>query len=139
MVHALDEIHRTLVRGGILIDLRPLADRWPVDVTSGREHHEVGRLSDLPAGLADDEAANRAVEESAARGWFAREREKTFPFFYYWDTPTEMCEYVTKEWEKFVELEEDVMKATKSAWEIANADSRVGVRMKMLMTRWRRQ
>ena len=35
MVHALEEIRRVLLPGGILIDLRPLADRWRVEVVSG--------------------------------------------------------------------------------------------------------
>jgi len=34
MVHALDEIRRTLKPNGILIDLRPVEDNWPVEVAS---------------------------------------------------------------------------------------------------------
>ena len=41
MVHALAEIRRVLVSDGVLIDLRPLADQWPVEVASLREVQEV--------------------------------------------------------------------------------------------------
>jgi hypothetical protein len=61
MVHALEEIRRILVPAGILIDLRPMAGSWPVQVVSERAQREVGRLIDLPAGLADYKASNRAM------------------------------------------------------------------------------
>ena len=52
----------------------------------------------MPIGKADDEAAFRAMREVEARGWFTREREEEFSFFYYWDTPSEMKEFMEKEW-----------------------------------------
>ena len=41
MVHALEEIHRTLRPGGLLIDLRPLLDRWPVEVAWQNGYREI--------------------------------------------------------------------------------------------------
>ncbi|HEY5268876.1 MAG TPA: hypothetical protein VII97_00945 [Anaerolineales bacterium] len=35
MVHALEEIQRVLAPGGTLLDLRPLADCWPVEIVLG--------------------------------------------------------------------------------------------------------
>jgi len=136
MVHALDEIRRTLKPNGILIDLRPFQDLWSVEVASMQEVKVAGFLTDMPIGKADDEAAFRAMREVESRGWFVREREEEFAFFYYWDTPSEMKEYIEKEWDDFEKLEQDVFKAVQSAWAIANADARVRVRMKMLITRW---
>ena len=139
MVHALEEIRRTLIPGGVLLDLRPLADRWPVEVKSGRADHEIGRLTDLPTGLADDESANNAIKEASAKGWFVRESEQIFSLFYYWETPEEMREHIKEKWADFLQLEEVVFLASKSAWASAGADRRVRIRMKMLLTRWRKQ
>ena len=136
MVHALDEIRRTLKPNGILIDLRPVEDNWLVEVVSQQALTVAGRLTDVPIGQADDAAAFRAMREVESRGWFVREREEEFAFFYYWNTPSEMKEWVDSEWEDFEKIEEDVYRKTQSLWASANADARVRVRVKMLITRW---
>lgn len=139
MVHALDEIRRVLKPNGILIDLRPVQDHWSIEVASMQEVKVMGNLTDMPTGKADDEAAFRAMREVESRGWFVKEREEEFAFFYYWDAPSEMKEYMEQEWENFEKLEQDVFKVVQSAWAIANADARVRVRMKMLITSWSRR
>ena len=139
MVHALDEIRRTLKPNGILIDLRPVESNWSVEVASQQEVQVAGQLTDMPTGKADDEAAFRALREVESRGWFVKEREEEFAFFYYWDTPSEMKEYMEEEWEDFEKIEEDVYHATQSLWSLANADARVRVRVKMLITSWEKQ
>lgn len=138
MVHALDEIRRVLVTDGILIDLRPLGDRWRVEVFSARETHQTGIMTDLPAGIKDDKAANKAMDEGERRGWFLREREERFPIYYYWDTASEMEEWIDTEWEGFVALEGETRRATRSAWALGDADSRVRVEVKVLITRWKK-
>jgi len=139
MVHALDEIHRTLKPGGVLLDLRPIESRWPVEVESADSVTVIGRLVDLPIAIEDDEAASQAVHEAEMRGWFVNGREQEFPFFYYWDTPSEMKEFVDTDWEGFEKLEDAVFEAVKSAWAVANADARVRIRVKMLITRWEKR
>jgi hypothetical protein len=138
MVHALHEIRRVLAPAGILIDLRPVGDNWPVEVVSGRETLEAGRVSDLPLGREDDAAANSAMEQAAQDRMFIREREEFFPFHYYWDSPAEMHEYVEDEWQDFIAIDEPVWNSIRSAWAVANADARLRVRVKMLITRWQR-
>lgn len=138
MVHALSEIHRVLTLNGILIDLRPLAGGWPIEIASTREVREAGHASDLPAGLEDDRAANQAVAEAAAQKWFTREREEFFPFFYYWDSPNEMKDYIDEDWADFVTIDEGTWKSIRSMWAVANADARLRIRVKMLITRWRK-
>ena len=138
MVHALEEIKRTLVPRGLLIDLRPLLGRWPVEVAWGNESREVGRLIDLPEALKDDAAANHAMEEAAHRNWFMLEQGERFPLFYSWDTANDMEEFLNEEWDGFVQLDEVVSKAARSAWAVANADARVRVRVEMMIDRWRR-
>jgi len=136
MVHALDEIRGVLVPGGILIDIRPIMDRWPVDVVSVNSVKETGRADDFPEQVNADVASNEAMREVEARGWFKREQEEFFPFFYSWDTPSEMEEFLAEEWPDFIELSEDAKRATRSAWAVGEADSRVRVRVKILIARW---
>lgn len=138
MVDALRQIHRVLVAGGILIDLRPVSDRWPVEVVSGRGVRETGRFQDLPVGLEDDGAANRAVAYAAEKKWFAREQETFFPYVYSWDTPSEMEEWLNDEWKESIALDDDSLRATRSTWATSDADARVQVSVKMLLTRWKK-
>jgi hypothetical protein len=136
MVHALDEIRRTLKPNGVLIDLRPVESNWSVEVSSSKGYQLAGRLNDMPMGLADDEAAFQAMREVESRRWYIKEKEEEFSFFYYWDTPSEMKEFMETEWEDFEKMEGDVFQKTKSLWVSANADARVRVRINMLITKW---
>lgn len=136
MVHALDEIRRALKPNGILIDLRPVESNWGVEVVSGMGWQACGRLNDLPQGVADDEAAFKAMREVESKKWYVKEKEEAFDFFYYWDTPSEMKEFMETEWEDFEKLEEDVYRKTNSLWVSAGGDARVRVRVKMIITKW---
>ena len=138
MVHALKEIRRVLAADGILIDLRPLAERWQIEVASRREVKEAGRLVDLEIGLEDDRSANEAMAQAESQGWFIREREEYFPFFYYWDSPNEMKKYIDEEWTDFMAIDEGTWKNIRSIWAVADADARVRIHVKMLITRWRK-
>jgi SAM-dependent methyltransferase len=138
MVHALEEIRRVLVPGGILIDLRPITEQWHVEVCSARERRETGHVTGMPVGLEDDEAANRSMKEAEAEEWFGRESETFFPIHYVWDTASEMEAWIAEEWENVVKLEDDVRHATRSAWALSDADSQVRVKVKMLITRWKK-
>jgi hypothetical protein len=137
MVHALSEIRRVLVPDGILIDMRPLLDRWQIDVSSAREVRETGRVQDFPLGLADDEAANRAIAQAAANGWFVRDGQDFFSYFYSWDTPGDMEEWIDTEWEDFIAMDEETKRATRSAWAVGDADTQVRLQVKMLISRWK--
>ena len=138
MVHALEEIRRTLVPDGILIDVRPLADRWPVTLVSGRTIHALGRITDFPRGLEDDAYANHAFTDAARLELFALEWEEDFPFFYYWDTPEEMREHIREKWGDFLELDETVYFAAQKEWAASGPDRRVRVQLKMHLARWRK-
>lgn len=137
-MHALEEIRRTLKPEGVMIDLRPLAERWSVELVTGQIWRTMGRLTDLPAGLADDEAANNAIQEAALRGWFLLESKQSFPFFYYWDTPQEMLKDIQEKWGDFTELEESVYFSLQKAWADAGTDRLVRVRVMMNLARWRK-
>ncbi|MEO8355221.1 MAG: hypothetical protein ABI621_04855 [Chloroflexota bacterium] len=138
MVDALSEIRRVLVPKGILIDMRPLADRWQVEVVSSRGVRESGRVEDLPEQVSGDVASNKTMQEVESRGWFVRESEDFFPFFYSWDTPSEMEKFADDDWSDFIRLGEADRKSTRSAWAVGDADSRVRIRVKILITRWKK-
>ena len=138
MVHALDEIRRVLKPEGTLLDLRPVEDSWSVEIVSSAGWQAAGRLSDLPQGIADDAAANQAMREVQSRGWFIQKQEDELSFFYYWDTPSEMKEFMENEWEDFEKLEEDVYRKASSLWVASGADARVRVRVKMHLAVWKR-
>ncbi|HXQ34908.1 MAG TPA: hypothetical protein VN843_12915 [Anaerolineales bacterium] len=138
MVHALSEIRRVLLPNGILIDLRPILDHWQIEVVSAREVRETGRVQDFPIGLADDEAANRSMALAEEQGWFVREQEEFFSYVYSWDTPKEMEEWIEEEWHGFIGLDEETKQATRSAWALGDADAQVRVRVKMLISRWKK-
>jgi hypothetical protein len=138
MVHALDEIRRTLKTSGTLIDLRPVESNWSVEISSSAGCQLAGRLNDMPTGLEDDEAAFKAMREVESRRWYIKEKEEEFAFFYYWDTPSEMKEFMETEWEDFEKMDETVYRTAQSLWSQANADAQVRVRVKMLITKWKR-
>ncbi len=137
MVHALAEIRRVLKREGVLIDIRPLADRWHVEVVSGRGSQRTGRVDDLPEQVQGDIASNQAMQDVERRGWFRREQETLFPFFYSWDTPSEMEQFFAEDWSDFIGLGEEAKRGTRAAWATGDADSRVRIRVQILITRWR--
>jgi hypothetical protein len=136
MVHALSEIRRVLIANGTLVDLRPLAENWPIEVISARESRPAGHVSDLPHGREDDAAANAALSKAAEDGWFRRVEEEFFPLSYYWESPREMDKYIEEEWADFTGLDDNVRKNVRSLWTLADADARVRVRLKMLITTW---
>lgn len=139
MVHALGEINRVLKPGGLLIDLRPVEDNWSVEVTSSAGYQMAGRLSDLPIGVSDDKAAFNAMREAESLGWFSKEKDGEFGFFYIWDTPSEMKEYIEEEWEDFEKMDEELYRKASSLWASANADARVRVRVKMWIAAWKKR
>jgi SAM-dependent methyltransferase len=136
MVHALDEIRRVLKSNGVLIDLRPVEDNWQVQVSASTGEQVAGSLNDLPIGREDDAAAFQAMREVESRGWFIRKKEMEFPFFYYFDTPSELKEFLDNEWDDFVKMEQGVFEQASSLWIAAGADAQLRIQVKMLITRW---
>ncbi len=139
MVHALSEVRRVLAPRGLLIDLRPLLDRWPAEVSWDGSAQEAGRATDLAEPLADDTAANAAMDALITSGEFHRERQESFPIFYYWDTPKEMQQYIEEEWDDVITVEEAVWGNLRTMWASSGAEARVRMRVKMLITRYRKE
>jgi hypothetical protein len=137
MVHALEEIRRVLVPGGVLLDLRPLSVNSPVEVVAGERVMQVGRL-DEPPGDPDDVAANEAMAHVERAGWFARERQGSFELAYEWDTPDEMKAYIDERWATG-KLPESVWMAARRLTATAGAGAKVRVLRRMVIARWRKR
>jgi len=61
-----------------------------MEVISDLKFREIGRLTDLLTGLADDDVANDTIKAACLKGWFTPESELLFPFFYNWDSPKKL-------------------------------------------------
>jgi SAM-dependent methyltransferase len=138
MVHALNEIRRVLAPGGVLVDLRPMLDQWPLEVSWRDGYREAGRSTDLKEPRQDDAAANAAMSHAASTGHLRHERQEVFPLFHYWDTPKEMEEHIAEEWDDVIRVEEPVWAELRRSWASANAEARVRLRMKMSITRYQK-
>ena len=134
MVHALEEIRRVLIPDGLLIDLRPILDKWPVEVVWSGGRRVTGKLTDLPAALADDAASNNAMEEAIRQGWFDSENKSIFPVFLYWNDPEDMRLDMMEKWSDLTTLGEATLQATLTAWAAAGDNKRVRVKMKLLLS-----
>ena len=93
-------------------------------------------MIDYPNGLEDDAASERAMSQAEVNGRFKREEMTSFPLYYSWDTPKEMEDYITEEWENENALEETTKALTRSTWASAGPDARPRVRLTMLIARW---
>ena len=86
--------------------------------------------------LPDDEGSNQPLLTVARDGWFVREQETAFQFYFYWDSLEEMQAYVAECWAPSVSSPAIVIGAAK---QLANQkDARVGGLMTMIVSRWKR-
>lgn len=138
MVHALKEIWRVLAPGGLLLDVRPFSANMPVEVVGAAgAAMAAGEMHESEDGRADDQAANAAMRAIEREGLFAREREGTFDFLWYWDTPDEMQAYVAEKWTDTY-LPDDVLAETRRLMQRTGADAQVRTSTNIIISRWRR-
>lgn len=136
MVHALQEIWRALAPRGILIDLRPLSDQWPIEILNGNQATLAGHLDDSQDTDADTDA-NNALLRVEGSGLFIREREGAFTFHWYWDTLDEMLDYVKERWTN-TRLPEEAVAEAKRLLAGAGAGAKICIRGKIIISRWRK-
>src|SRR5437773_1748003 len=131
MVHALAECRRVLVPGGLLIDLRPTAGNWPLEVVAGPRTWPAGPLDDTLE-LPDDQAANAALRHAVRAGWFISERATTFDYAWYWDTLAELEAYIAERWNTIMRLPETTRAALIRLLAPAGSGARVRLRRGMV-------
>jgi hypothetical protein len=96
MVHALTEIRRTLVPGGVLLDLRPYLPFGPLEWVDGDKAELLGRLDEAPFDPGDP-AADLALGEVMHQGLYTLLRTDSFRYAGYWDSVGELREYL-RDW-----------------------------------------
>jgi hypothetical protein len=142
MVDALRETWRVLVPGGVLLDWRPLHQKWTLEVLSGRQARVAGLMDDSPK-LMDDLAADQTVAQVIGEGWFARERRHSFDYAWYWDSLSQMKRHLEEpaegEWHPPVRLPQAVSEQAQRLGEGCSEGPRVRVRFKMRMSRYRKR
>lgn len=90
MVDALRDIWRVVREHGLLVDVRPLSSRCPLEAVCGERVVHLGDV-DGTGMLSDDRAADAAMRTSVGHGWFVPRRSITFDFRTYWDSVAEMA------------------------------------------------
>lgn len=137
MVHALAESWRILRSGGRLIDLRPMASGWPVEIVGPGIEKLAGRLDDGKRIRVDD-ASNDAVLEAVQRGWLKKESEDYFDYAYYWETVEEMVEYVEADWCNAATIPDNVLAEAHRLVDVAGEEVEIRIRRAMVIARYRK-
>jgi hypothetical protein len=138
MVHALEDVWRVLIPGGILLDLRPFSSNPPLEVIDADGIVlPVGRLDDTP-GMTEDVAANDAIGRLTRDGLFAQERNGSFPLSSNWDTLDELLAHASTFWVGSMNLTDDVVERARSLMQGAGEGARLRLWMHMVIARYRK-
>lgn len=137
MVHALKEVWRALVPDGVLIDLRPYTANPPLEIVAGGQARLAGHF-DNSADLADDLAADKAIEHLVREGWFIRERKGAFDFAWYGDTPDEMKAYADDRWGDKMRLSKAALSKARRLFAHSGEGARVRLRTRIIIARYQK-
>ncbi len=132
MVHALEQIWHALRPNGLLIDVRPIAARWPMEILASGRVLRAGRIDDSP-NAADDRAANAAMRASLRRGFYRPVARAAFPFDYVWDSVAELSEYVTANWEGCAILQPRLLARAHRLERGVHEEKKVRITMRMIL------
>jgi len=109
MVHALHEAWRILVPQGILIDLRPLCDEAPLEIVFTEGSESAGYV-DMSPNIADEIAADHAIDSVVREGIFMELKAEYFDIAMYWNTVKDMKADMDERWKDDVILREQVLR-----------------------------
>jgi hypothetical protein len=137
MVHALKEIWRVLVPDGYLIDLRPHATNWPLEVVAGSQVMLAGQVDNAPF-EPDEKAADKTIGHVVSEGWFAREQRAVFDCASYWSTLEDMLTYYAESGSPPLTIPENVLVKTRQLVTMTDASTKVRIRVRMVIARYRK-
>ena len=136
MVHALEEVWRTLVHGGLLLDIRPYLPFGPLELVRGGEARSLDRLDEAEFDPGDP-AADEAVAEVLRRGLFRLESTGSFYYSSYWDSVGEMREYL-RDWEDVARLPRRLAAEARKALRSAGRQARLRLQTYVVVNHLRR-
>jgi hypothetical protein len=137
MVHALHEAWRVLLPKGILIDLRPLCADAPLEIvfTGGCE---LAGPVDMSPEIADEIAADQAIESVVKEELFKKFRLDFFDFAYYWNTIEDMLEDMDEYWQGEVILRAGVVRRARGLFKKRQPQARVRLQVRMKLEKFER-
>lgn len=137
MVHALHDIHRVLKTGGTLVDLRPAIGNRTVEVDLPFVTLHAGEI-DSSGNTPDKIAADNAMAQVVAEGWFIKEHEEIFELVTDIDTVPDLREYA-KSFRRSV-LPDAVIRTVESLTSDEEPDTfSIHVRREMQIARYRKR
>ncbi len=137
MGHALEEVWRIVAAGGKLIDLRPIAAHWPIEVVNEGRAIPVGTV-DGTLRAAHDNASHQAMVAAVRKGRFRKERDAFFEFAYYWDSLAELKAYMDDCWSDIVALPESAIEQVRRLILVTPMQHKIRIRRQMMIARYRR-
>ena len=135
MVHALSEVWRTLIPGGLLLDIRPFLPFRPLEVIQGEQARDLGRLEEAEFDPGDA-AADEAVARVMRRGLFTLEEANSFFYASYWDSVAEMRDYL-RDWYDVARLPRSLAGEARRALRQAGPSARLRLKSYIVVNRMR--
>ena len=136
VVDALRKVHRSLRRGGLLLDVRPQPQPSPIEVRTSAGTTDLGQLEDSPGFIRTRSNADRALVSLEADGTFKNEREVEFLLLRHFASLAEWRDYMAKEAQYYVSPDSAVSEAI--ARGLAAAGSELILREWVRAARFRR-
>jgi hypothetical protein len=138
MVHALQEAWRVLVPCGIMIDLRPRSDNMPLEILH-KDGVDSAGLVDMSPGLADDQAADEAINTLLAAGSFQQILADRFLFTHYWKSVQEFLEDWNERWKDWAILPDDVLQRASHLYKQHESRARLRLQMTEILNMYVKQ
>ena len=136
LVDALRKVHRSLRRGGLLLDVRPQPQPLPIEVRTGAGPTDLGQLEHSPGFIRTMSNADRALASLERDGTCRNEREVEFLLLRHFESLAEWQEYMVKEAQYYVSLDATVSEAI--GRRLATAGSELVLREWVRASRFRR-
>lgn len=136
MVHALEEIWRTLKPSGFLLDLRPLHNDRPLAVVTDKQMIALAPIDESSELVRDRDSAaaiNRVVQD----GRFVRNRQITFDHAWYWDDVPDMLTYFDNRNPPTI-LPDEQLADIQQQHQLAGASARLRMTLTMTIGRYRK-
>lgn len=138
MVHALKEVWRVVIPGGSVLDLRPRATDWPVEILVDDQVMLAGRVDNAPH-VPDEQAADSAIAHMVEDGWLALKKQAACDCNLYWDTPDDAHNYLVESPSPPCTISDEVMAAARELMKYAGQDKRLRLRETLGFAIYRRQ